>query len=280
MTGVIVEKAVFEKTLNEYFGNASENFVPSEKALTPELAGMRIFDPPLFGYASADDPYFEELKKPGVIGAHFMTPGEWLPGAKTVISFFLPMSEKVREANRRDPAWPANEWFHARIEGQAFQNKISSFAVDLLKKEGFDTLAPAIDSRISLRNPAIQDKTEQNYYTSNWSERHAAYAAGLGTFGLSKGIISRKGIAGRILSVITAASFEPDGRPYTGVYDNCINCGACIRNCPVGAISFEKGKIHYLCSDFLDAVKADHPPYYGCGKCQVNVPCEYKAPKL
>ena len=275
-----MEKKEFEDALNVYFKGAPENFVPREKALSPELEGMQIFDAPLFGYASADDPFFGELKKPGVIGAHFIGPGEWLSGAKTVISLFLPICEKVRIANRKNPAWPANEWLHARIEGQAFQDKICGFAMDLLKKEGFEALAPGLDSRFVLWNQAVRDKTGQDYYTSNWSERHAAYAAGLGTFGLSKGLISRKGIAGRFLSIITDARFEPDRRPCTGIYDYCINCGACIRNCPAGAISFEKGKIHSLCSDFLNAVKADHPPYYGCGKCQVNVPCEDRAPKM
>ena len=275
----MMNKADFEKAIKEYAQNSPENCLKKEVALMPDLAGMSFYDEPLFGYASAADQYFEEAKKPEIIGAHFMSPNEWLPGAKTVISVFLPFTGKVRLANRRDMSWPADEWLHGRIEGQLFQNSICRFAVDLLKKEGFDALAPIIDPRAGRGNCPYTDKTQQNYYTSNWSERHAAYAAGLGTFGLSKGLITRKGVAGRFISVITSAVFEPEKRPYSGVYDYCSLCGACVRNCPVGAISKEQGKIHFPCSEFLDSVKEKCTPYYGCGKCQVKVPCEDKAPK-
>jgi epoxyqueuosine reductase QueG len=275
-----MDKAGFEKAVKELIKNSPDNFVKKEIAFRPELAGMQIFDEPVFGYASADDDYFEEAKKPGIIGPNYMTPKEWLPGAKTVISFFLPFTEQVRAANRENMAWPADEWLHARIEGQAFQDRICRFAEELLKKEGFSALAPMIDPRIGRGNTPITDRADQNCYPSNWSERHAAYAAGLGTFGLSRGLISRKGVAGRYTSIITTASFEAGKRPYTGVYDYCNNCGACIRNCPAKAISTEKGKMHYPCSKFLNAVKEKHAPYYGCGKCQVKVPCEEKAPNV
>jgi epoxyqueuosine reductase QueG len=177
-------------------------------------------------------------------------------------------------------AWPADEWLHARIEGQAFQNRICGFAEELLKKEGYAALAPMIDSRFKSGNPLVPDETKQDSYSSNWSERHAAYAAGLGTFGLSRGLITRKGVAGRYISVITSAFFEPDKRPYTGIYDYCINCCACVRNCPAQAITKEAGKTHYPCWQFLESTKAKHAPRYGCGKCQVKVPCEDRAPTI
>ena len=273
-----MDKIYFEKIVSEHIISSPDNFLKKEEALKPGLEGMRIFDEPLFGYAAADDPFFAEAKKPEIIGVHFMAPDEWFSGAKTVISVFLPFSTQVREANRLDMTWPAYEWLHGRIEGQAFQVKICRFVGDLLEKEGFAALSPMIDSRLSSKSSLTSDKTEQGFYTTNWSERHAAFAAGLGTFGLSKGLITRKGVAGRYLSVITSAFFEPTERPYKGVYDYCILCGACAANCPVGAISKENGKLHHPCSTFLDTVKAKHAPYYGCGKCQVKVPCEDKAP--
>ena len=275
-----MNKVQFEKALREYIQSSPDNFVTAETALRPDLAGMRIFDEPLIGYAYAADPYFAEAKKPEIIGSHFMSPQEWLEGAKTVISVFLPICEQVRKANRKDMSWPADEWLHARIGGQTFQNQISAFAENLLKTQGFSALAPAIDSRISRGLSTISDKTDEAYYTSNWSERHIAYAAGLGTFGLSKGLITKKGVAGRYLSIITSAVFEPDKRPYSGVYDYCIFCDACAKNCPVNAITKEKGKLHYPCSVFLDNTREKCAPYYGCGKCQVKVPCEDKAPNI
>jgi len=273
-----MDKIKLEKTLVEYVTNSSGNYLTEEAAIRKELAGMRIFDDPVFGYASADDRYFEEARKPEIIGPHFVTPAEWLSGARTVIAIFFPFTAQIREANRQDMAWPADEWLHGRIEGQAFQNSFCRFTEEYLRNEGFPAIAPGADSRFSGASPYTKDKTEQGYYTSNWSERHAAYAAGLGTFGLSKGLITRKGVAGRFSSIITTLALEPDRRPYTGIYDYCTNCGACARNCPVAAISVEKGKLHYPCSEFLNSVKAKHAPYYGCGKCQVKVPCEDKAP--
>ena len=274
-----MNKQDFEKIVKEYIQQSPDNYVKKEIALRPHLEGLRIFEEPLIGYASAEDPYFAEAKKPGIIGAHFIAPAEWLATAKTVISFFLPFTEEVRTANSQNMSWPADEWLHGRIEGQTFQDIVCRFAVDLLNKEGSPSLAPMLDSRFSRNSPLTDDKTSQDFYTSNWSERHIAYAAGLGTFGLSKGLISRKGIAGRCMSIVTAAFFEPDKRPYSGIYDYCINCGDCAHNCPVKAISKEKGKDHYICSEFVEAVKAKHAPHFGCGKCQVKVPCEVQAPK-
>ena len=273
-----MNKADFERALKEYVREAPENFVQKETALRPDIAGMRIFDEPIFGYASAEDPYFTEAKKPGVIGGHFMMPAEWLGGAKTVIALFLPFTDPVCSTNRQNLSWPSDEWLHGRIEGQAFQDTLCRFAAGLLEKEGFAALAPMLDPRLCKVSPLTKDKTEQDFYTSNWSERHAAYAAGLGTFGLSRGLITRKGTAGRYASIITSAAFEPDTRPYTGVYDYCNSCGTCARNCPAAAISKEKGKNHYLCFEFIEATRAKHAPRYGCGKCQVQVPCEAKAP--
>ncbi|GHV90955.1 (Fe-S)-binding protein [Spirochaetia bacterium] len=273
-----MEKLFPETALRDFINTNSGNFVKKEIALRPDLAGMRIFAEPLFGFAAAEDPYFAELKKPGIIGAHFKAPREWLPEAKTVISLFLPFTETVKSANRRDMSWPATEWLHARVEGQEFQDEICKYTVKLLKDGGFDAVSPMVDPGFARVSPSITDKTEQGFYTSNWSERHIAYACGLGTFGLSKGLITAKGIAGRYISVITTAFFEPDKRPYTGIYDYCNNCGVCAKNCPAGAISPEKGKIHYLCSDFVESTREKHRPRFGCGKCQVKVPCESGIP--
>jgi epoxyqueuosine reductase QueG len=273
-----MEKAGFEKFVTDYTNTAPENFVPAEIALRPELAGMRIFEEPLFGYADAGDPLFAELKKPAVIGDHLLLPSDWLPGARTVISVFLPFTKEVKEANRRDLNWPADEWLHARIEGQKFQAELCVRAVSAFRDAGFSALAPMIDSRFSSKHPSIGDKNEQAYYTSNWSERHAAYICGLGTFGLSRGLITSRGIAGRLVSLISSAPFEPVPRPYNGVYEYCIRCNACVRNCPAEAISPERGKSHPACSAFLNRVMEKCKPRYGCGNCQVKTPCENRIP--
>lgn len=269
-----MDKERFEKDMKKFVQDNPGNYLQKDIALRPDLAGMQIFSEPIFGYASAEDPLFAELKKTEVIGAHFIAPQEWLPGAETVISLFLPFTETVRAANRQSMDWPALEWLHARIEGQAFQNQICNFGEELFRNEGIAALAPMVNLRFSRINPVTHNRNE----TSNWSERHVAYICGLGTFGLSRGLITKKGIAGRYLSVITAAQFASDKRPYTGVYDYCIRCGACSRNCPAGAISLEKGKSHPPCAAFMEATEVKHAPRFGCGKCQVKVPCEERLP--
>ncbi|HOW23821.1 MAG TPA: 4Fe-4S binding protein [Sedimentibacter sp.] len=244
------------------------NYVSSDKALNEELAGMKIFDEPIFAYGAADDEGFQLLKSPSVIGEHFMKPREWLPSANTVIVYFFPFTDEIRESNRKVMSWPSNEWLHGRIDGHEFMREFSLFLNSRLNDEGYKSLVPGLDSRF-----------KSTGFTSNWSERHAAYICGLGTFGLSKGIITEKGTAGRFGSIVTELRLKPDIKKYNSIYEYCINCGVCAENCPAEAISTEKGKDHKRCSDFLDIVKEKHKPYYGCGKCQVGVPCENRNPK-
>ncbi|MGE5483995.1 MAG: 4Fe-4S binding protein [Ignavibacteriales bacterium] len=231
------------------------------------LRGMRIYDSPMVGFASADDPLFSQFRDPGVIGPHHLPPGEWLAEAATVISYFLPFSARVREANR-GPGLPAVEWLYGRIEGEQFNNALRRHLCDEISKAGGQAVAPAIDPRFEIINER-----------ANWSERHAAFAAGLGTFCLSKSMITSKGSAGRFGSVVTTLQYEPTRRPYTGVYEYCTRCGACIDRCPVGAISTE-GKEHRPCSHYINAEIKEHcAPRVGCGKCQTGVPCEGSIPR-
>lgn len=101
----------------------------------------------------------------------------------------------------------------------------------------------------------------------------------LGTFGLSKGLITKRGIAGRFGSIITELYLALDNRAYHEIYEYCSMCGAYVKNCPVKAISIENGKDHNICSKLLDITADKFKPRYGCGKCQINVPCENRIPK-
>ena len=40
----------------------------------------------------------------------------------------------------------------------------------------------------------------------------------------------------------------------------------------------ERGKNHSICSKFCDKTAEKYKPRYGCGKCQVGVPCESRIP--
>lgn len=233
-----------------------------------ELDNLTIFDEPVVGIASAEDSLFNELKGESVIGNHHLLPTEWLPEAASVISYFLPFSSKIRKSNRLDDKLPSTEWLYGRIEGEKFSNAVRSFLIDKFTKEGALAMTPCFDTRYKV-----------NGYSSNWSERHVAFIAGLGTFNLSKAIITEKGCAGRFGSVIVDLKLQPVERPYHDIYEYCNNCGACINRCPVQAIT-EKGKDHVPCDKFLNGVTAKlFAPRYGCGKCQTAVPCEAGIPK-
>lgn len=270
-----MDKTYLIKTAGNFIEHAPGNCISEEIAISKNSVGLNLFDAPVFAFGSADDEYFTGLKEPQAIGAHFATPKEWLPGAKTVVSFFLPFTGEVRKSNRKNMTWPSEEWLHARIEGQALLNKLCVHLKSELTEAGYPSVIPSMDDRFwtNADGPGHKEK-----FTSNWSERHVAFVCGHGTFGLSKGLITKNGMAGRFGSIVTELYLEPDAREYAELYEYCSMCGKCAKNCPVSAISRETGKNHQLCSDFLEETKAKHNPRYACGKCQVHVPCETKIP--
>jgi len=270
----------------EYTDSSPLNYVTAELAIRPDLVGFKIFDAPIFAIGSAADPLFMDFKKPDIIGPESWLPTEWLPSALSVISFFFPITERGRRANAGTDGHPADEWLYSPLEGQAL---IHQFALWLGKQfidAGYEAIAPSQNERFrsSLMNNSGTDEESKSpeRHTSNWSERHVAYACGLGTFGLSKGLISPKGIAGRYGSIIVSAPLKVTPRPYTGVYDYCIQCGECAKRCPGKAIDLSRGmhegKDHRACSKFLLYISNKYTPRYGCGQCQVGVPCEDRIP--
>ena len=269
-------KELIETELAAFTAADPGNVIAPEAALEPEAQGLHMFDAPLIGVAAADDPLFEELRRPEAVGPQMRLPEDWLEGARSVVSYFFPMSEQVRTSNRSD-GHASPEWFHARIDGQAFILKAGAMLVELLKAQGWNAICPAASPEMA---PIFLDDADPAHsFTSNWSERHVAYAAGLGTFSLSKGLITERGMAGRFGSVVTDAPLPATERPYSSFDEYCILCGACIARCPVGAISLESGKDHFRCYEEMTASKRYYPGYLGCGKCQTGVPCEYQRPK-
>lgn len=257
------------------------NLVAGPDAIRPELVGLRMYDQPRFGVASADDPLFLDLLRPEAIGPHFRTPRQWLPRAASVVSVFLPYSRAVTESNRRDPVWPSDEWLHARVEGQKMINGLSGHLAGELRRAGHQAVSPALhpDFKVWQRPffPPPDPSVEANL-TSNWSERHVAFVAGLGTFGLSTAFITPWGAAGRLASVVTELALPATAREYTRFDEYCSRCGACVKRCRVGALS-TLGKDKDRCCAFVDgAAREKYAPRYGCGKCYVAVPCERGAP--
>ena len=115
-------------------------------------------------------------------------------------------------------------------------------------------------------------------WCADFSNRHAAVAAGLGEFGLHALIITPQfGMKQRFCSVITTAPLEPDP-----MYDGpplCDRCMACVRVCPVRAIdpehlesvtigekTYEYATIdHWRCawSEQTNMIAEEGPKYFG-----------------
>jgi epoxyqueuosine reductase len=140
--------------------------------------------------------------------------------------------------------------------------------------------------------PSFQHlRHEKAGWASPWSERHVAFACGLGTFSLSDGFITPKGIAVRIGSVVTLLKLTPAEKNYRHPKENCLffrneTCGKCITRCPAGAIT-EKGHDKDKCREYIGSKPLHEKrleyglknPTTSCGLCQTGVPCEFRIPR-
>ena len=273
-----------------------------------DVYGLRVFDSPLMAIGRADDPYWKKLWEPQIVGQQFMLPEEWVPGAKSVISFFLPATKKIKDETAKDRVKVPKEWLCARTDAQWILMSLVDYISDELKKEGYQACVPSDDPRFTFRGSMREStfggrlnnfkeygQSEKEYeeyisqkayaraqeiefpaYNSNWSERHVAFVCGLGTFSLSTNLITQKGCSGRFMSIVTDWEADRyDVRPYTDYMEYCNRCGACTRCCPGGAIT-EQGKNKKICHTYFQGFiySYDYVPRYGCGKCQTNMPCD------
>jgi epoxyqueuosine reductase QueG len=156
----------------------------------------------------------------------------------------------------------------------------------LLESEGHQAVAP-----VCTRPMTIKISPEGLPYT-DWSEKHAAHAAGLGTFGLHTSLITAAGVPLHIGSVITDLALEPTKRTYENYRAYCRHyrddsCQLCARHCPSGAVNagtFDGKKCMAYSREGLPRVNrelygenkpGEHPM---CALCQIRVPCEAGIP--
>jgi ferredoxin len=252
--------------------------------------GEPAWGEPQIAYARGDDPLFERIKAD--IGPFYWTPAEAFkleypdipvkPSELTVICYSLPQTEATRLEQRTARKFPAERWARSRFHGEEFNCALRLHLAGQLTKAGYPALAPERLAGFDYR------QSERFGIASNWSERHTAWIAGLGTFGLSDGLITRAGKAVRFGSVVVKMILEATPRPYDGYQNWCLwhaqgTCGACIQRCPVGAITSE-GHDKRKCFDYIRNVTTPYVrEHYGtgatpCGLCQVKIPCEDRVP--
>lgn len=298
------------KTAEDFLFEGERNTIAESEAMSKEYAGMPIFRTPvLVGISAASDPLYPRLRDKSVIGNFHCLPSDWVSGAESVISIFLPFSNEVCTDNSKDISTFSYGWMHARNEGQTLLNAVGVRVKERIEALGGIAVIPSLDSRFRYTLP--DTGLGETHVNSVWSERHIAFISGLGTFGLSTCLITNEGTAGRFISIVTDLKLEPTPREYTDIYEYCIRCGLCLKNCPVNAIYGTKSDTEMTgikpctgsagnagnagntaeaeygvslkdiqkCSDYVDLSEEMYYPRYGCGKCQVKVPCMNKRPQ-
>ena len=228
---------------------------------------------PVSGFASAEDALWTELRE--IVRPDHYLPKQLFPDAGTIISIFLPFSEKVISGNIGG-VLPSQEWGTAYNETNEMLDNIRKGLAGELQK---------IDYACMTEIPPTQFERQVRYgndLPNKWSQRSVAYIAGIGTFGLHHSIITEKGCAGRLTSLITTAHVTATKKPEREFCPALIeegSCDKCIANCPadvIGTRGIDRDKcMEYL---YLDVYKKDRGP--GCGKCLVDVPCAMEIPQI
>lgn len=227
-----------------------------------------VWNNPLVGFADARDPLFNELKR--MVGPSHAMPEDLLTNARTVIVYFLPFTKETALANK-EGRFASKTWAIAYVETNQLIEEINNCLAAVLHGKG-------------LRSVSVPPthNFDREHLISDWSHKHAAYIAGLGTFGTHCLLITDKGCCGRLGSIITDAVITPTERPDS---EYCLNrynnsCGACITRCVAGALRHD-GFDRHRCRAFLlknAVIHLQEGSANVCGKCSVSVPCSFENP--
>ncbi len=250
----------------------------------------KAWERPLVGFVPATHPLFARY-------AVDLAPFYWTPQQAftlafadnpvdaeqlSIISWVLPQTAATRADQAQCDRLPAERWARSRDLGERFNCALRLHLAAELTGAGYPAVAPE-------RLPEFGFQRSENFgLASNWSERHTAHAAGLGTFGLSDGLITPRGKAVRCGSVIARIDLPATPHPYKDHHAWCLwyangSCGVCMQRCPVDAIS-TRGHDKDSCFDYIKQVTAPYAQQrFGteatpCGLCQVGIPCEARIP--
>ncbi|MGB5913085.1 MAG: hypothetical protein WBH31_17980 [Promethearchaeia archaeon] len=288
--------------LDEFFSTSDLN------KLHETYGGGRIFLSPIIGVASGNDPIFKKFKE--VVGPEHLTPIEmWLSSGQDsisssklrIVSIVFPFSDEIRKGSRNTIQLsriilPAEIYSLGRNYANAFKAETLRQTNKFLIKRGYKAVAGMLSESFSI---IVKDG-----FHSTWSERHIAFATGLGTFSLHEALITDLGCNIRLASIITNAPFKVSSRKTDDPYKNCLFygkgiCRECEKRCPGNAIT-EDGHDKKKCYEYgqkiarkmiqrIGPVLKPHkrrvngklrPEVYpvGCAFCQFDVPCMDKNP--
>ena len=151
--------------------------------------GQTAYRTPLVGFAPADDPGFAGLRD--VVAPGHLVPQDLLPGARTVVAFFVPFDRELVRLQRQDP-YVSRAWAEAYIETNRLIDSVCRTLGDALAVKGV---------RAAWQQPT--HNFDPVALVSCWSHKHVAYLCGLGSFGRHRMLITEAGCAGRLGSLVT-----------------------------------------------------------------------------
>jgi epoxyqueuosine reductase QueG len=231
---------------------------------------QNMWKEPIIEIISANNEKIDSLKQ-SVSSEHLM-PNDILPGAKSIISFFIPFKEEIIESNTIGDV-VSEKWVLSYIETNNLIKKINDEIEILMEQNGYK----------AGKIPATHN-FDKAQLISNWSHRHIANIAGIGTFGINNMLITKEGCCGRLGSIILNYELK-EYKDLSQVNEKCLSkkdgsCGICQKKCIANAYEnglFDRQKCY---AKLLE--NAEHHRKIGnadvCGKCMVGLPCSSKEP--
>ena len=230
----------------------------------------KLWKEPIIEIIPAKNEKFKILKE--AVSAGHLMPHDILPDAKSIICFFIPFQESIVKSNT-EGTMASKEWVNAYIKTNDLIKTINDKIESLMMQNGYKT------GKI----PATHN-FDVNKLISNWSHRHIAYIAGIGTFGANNMLITKNGCCGRCGSIITNYELN-EYKQISSIKEKCLKkangtCGICQKKCIVDAYAdntFDRHKCFKQCkkNDEYHNTKGNATV---CGKCLVDLPCSTKEP--
>ncbi|MBP2651392.1 MAG: epoxyqueuosine reductase [Firmicutes bacterium] len=235
---------------------------------------------PLVGFADAKHPFILNLKT--IVSPNHELPTDVLNDASIVIAYYIPFTKALAKTNITINKLASSQWALAYEETNAMFKYLNKYMIDYLNTMGYKAAISKESSTFSTKK-----------LISNWSHRHFAYIAGLGTFGINNMLITKNGCCGRFSSIVTNLAAVPDNPMINELclYKNSGSCKVCVKNCPVGALTeldYNRTKCYTMLKEnaaiytefgnsYLDETltKATSIGSEVCGKCITSSPCAF-----
>lgn len=238
------------------------------------------WETPMTGFADAAHPNIRVLKE--IVSPTHNMPEDVLPDARVVLSYYIPFTRELAKTNAEAGRLAAPEWALAYEETNAMFVFLNAHLIAFLEELGYRAAVPQASKTFDWEK-----------LKSDWSQRHMAYAAGLGTFGVNNMLITKNGCCGRYNSIVTNLDVEPDAplAEELCLYKKNGSCLVCVKNCPVGALTTtgynrkicyalteENAAIHTEFGSSYQDGKSNNPGNTGshvCAKCVTASPCAH-----